>query len=246
MAWTIGELLAKLLSKFYPYVDFTDDNVFLDLAELNERLKVARPGETFVLDEQTEFYGIGSLWFVTTLQNIEMTCRKNQINFIYCSPMIRTHYHNLVLETFLNRWPEQRCTVKDEGYIPFGKTFCFVYSQQSKNYLDPMGHVTVNHPRNLEALRRYEDKKDEYIKRVLKGEAISMSKTKEAIIKAFRSSRYSHLVTKKDITTALKILKDKDGNSIIPDGTPNTFINEIADRIYFENKEDLYAENLHT
>ena len=231
VGWTIGEIMTNILVKFYPNVIFDETHVYLDLAELEERLKTAQKGETFMLDEQTDFYGTGSNFVIATLGNIEMTCRKNQINLIYCAPCVRTHYHNLVLETFMSRWPIQRCTVREKGYIPEGQTLCFVYGQQSKTFFDPLGMMKVNHPKNLEALRKYELNKDEYMARVLQGDSINISGVRNKIIAKFMESEYvDRCFSKKDIRMALKILK------IVPDGAPNTFLDDIAHQIIMEGK----------
>jgi len=230
VGWSVAECMTKILSKYYN-TSFTEDNVYLDIAELSERLQHAKKGEVYMLDEQTDFFGTGSQFVLSTLQNIEMTCRKHQINLIYCAPCVRTHYHNLVLETFLCKWPEQRKTVCEEGYIPFGKTFCFVYGQESKNYLDPLGYIVVNHPKNLEALRAYEKKKDKYIKRALKGDSINLTSIRERIIDEFYESGYAEACrSKKDIKVAIKML------GILPDGAPNTFLDEIAHQIKMERE----------
>jgi len=188
-----------------------------------------------MLDEQADFFGTGTTYVLTTLQNIEMTCRKNQINLIYCAPCVRTHYHNYVLETFMCKWPEQRRTVTEKGYIPFGKTFSFVYGQQSKNYLDPQGYIVTNHPKNLEALIRYEKKKDTYNKRVQGGDAINIKAIKERIISEYRNSKYApSCETKKDIRMAIKLL------GILPDGAPNTLLEDISHQIWMENRLGFY------
>jgi len=229
VGWRIGEYIEHIVQKYLGiYVPFTDSNVHLDLAEQLSYLKNAKICDTHMLDEQTDFYGTASVYVISTMQNIEMTARKKQVNLIFCSPCVRTHYHNYVLETFLVKWPKQRVTVNDEGYIPLGKTYCFVYSAESKNYLDPLGYITVSHPEKLQQLKNYEKKKDEYIEKVLKGEPISIEEMRQGYINDF----FNHPIYKSNpdifrFKNKIIILLNK----IMPGGAPNTFKKEIADEI---------------
>jgi hypothetical protein len=234
VAISLCELICKLREShgFKTGTEWSDDHIHFDISELLDRLKYAKPGESFILDEQTTFFGTGSQYVIEQLGNIEMTCRKRQVNFFFCSPVVRTHYHNYVFEPYLTRWPKQRCTVLDKEYIPYGKTICFVYSNTSKKYLDPIGHVVVNHPKNLKVLRKYEKRKDKYIKEVLKGESINIERMIQDITEKFLNSEYKNIVRyKKEVKRILR-------KHFVPGGMPNTMIDEIATEIMMRLRED--------
>lgn len=235
VGWRLGEYVQWLVMTYLNInLEFDERSVHLDLASQLANLKYAKPFSVNITDEQTDFYGTGSLYVVSSMENIEATCRKVPLNFICCSPRVRTHFHNYVLETFMVEWPKQRKVVGEEGYIPHGRTYCFVYSPESKKYIIPMGYIIINHPTKLDALIRYEKKKDNYMEKIITGESISVEEIRqEHISEFFKHEMYTSNPnlflgrSGRPVKSKIKILLNK----VIPGGAPNTFRNEIATEI---------------
>jgi len=66
-------------------------NIFFDRRDLLERIKRAKKGEIFILDEEVAKSGVGSRREVELLQNIEKTVRQKQVSIIYNSPVLSQH-----------------------------------------------------------------------------------------------------------------------------------------------------------
>ena len=210
-------------------VPFSHKNIYIDLAELKEALKDAMPGESYVLDEQTDVFGEGSGYTIAAVKNIEMTCRKRQINFFFCSPMVRTHYHNYILESFMIRWPKQNKTVQDKGYIPFGYTYAFAYQAGSTSYLDPIGFIKTGHPKGLPYLVKYEKYKDKKIDNYLEGGTIDLETIKEKYVLKFLNDPIADsCLTKDEIKEGL--LK------VLPKGLPTKMTDSLVTRVKMVRK----------
>lgn len=68
-----------------------EGNIFFDRRDLLERIKNAKKGELFILDEEVAKSGVGSRREVELLQNIEKTVRQKQVSIIYNSPVLSQH-----------------------------------------------------------------------------------------------------------------------------------------------------------
>lgn len=239
VAFRMCEYIKKLQKKYLNRnIPFDENHIFIDMSEMNDFLQtkideeIDMTGWSFVLDEQAEMYGMGSHFEIGKLKNIEMTCRKKQINLFYCSPMVRTHYHNYILECFLTRWVKQNMTVNDKGYIPYGKTYVYVYPHDVGSFTRPLGYMILNHPEGVDYIQRYEKYKDTKIDSYLGGATLDMETIKKKVVtKYFEQPFAQNLTSVGDISEAL--------TSILPSGTSITFLKSIAQRIKLINQGDL-------
>jgi len=164
--------LGMYLSKMYG-MKFDASHIFFTCADLVERLKTAKDGETFMQDEQVglERIGEGSMSEKLALDSIEATVRVRQINLIFCSPELRSHVNHWVIEA-------QRIDDKK-------KTCRHAICSVRNDTLHPFGRIYTGCPNDAELLKEYDKRKQAFIDAVLNQEVRDPASKWEEIAQEF-------------------------------------------------------------
>lgn len=186
-ALSLAEFFSELLNS-----NFDIKNLDYDINSILKRINEFKKDNTVIMDEQTEEFGAGSGSLRMELKNFEETMRKRRINFIYCSPSLRTHTHQFVLKTYGIDYELKLSRL-------------LVY----KNYLTgneiPLGYITLALP-SKHLIDEYEKKKDEFLDMVQKRET-HIQKVKEKIAEELiKDKKYLSLKNKSQKMAYIRML----------------------------------------
>lgn len=140
------------------------DNVCFTATDLLLSMKHADINDVFILDEQPQFRGRGSLRESEALENIQEVVRKKQIHMMFISPDLEDRNHFFVLRPI---WVFKK---KKRTVSIFYKKFRYPEAG-----LKPMGYVVTKlAPESF--LKKYERKKDLFINQMLDQSVTSRAK----------------------------------------------------------------------
>ncbi len=136
--------LSQILNQIYKC---NNTYIVFSAQELLDLLENAPRGSTFIMDEQVTSWGEGSSREQQEIMNVENTIRKEQINFIWVSPIPKPHqdFFNLITWGINYSKKKSRFLVYSGGKL--------------------FGHIILSEP-PAHIVKNYETKKDDFIKQV--------------------------------------------------------------------------------
>lgn len=165
------------IKKFVDQIHFFPEDLEKALSESPKR-------NTHLLDEQIRVYGMMSRFTEDQLSNYEDTFRKPQINIGYASPSLRRHEHFFIFEAMDNLYVDENDNVSAVDIML--KT-----RRKSDRAIMPRGILRMRAPEK-DLWDAYNDKKDNFIKRMQSNEGGMMKRLEDAADKVI--AKYGELL----------------------------------------------------